>query len=129
MSPLTDYLALLAREPFAYGRTDCALPIARWWQINHGVDPAAHLRGSYSDKTGCSAVIAGHGSLLRLVWSLARSVGAKRTDDPQPGDFAVIRYARLLFCAIRTPSGKWAFKCGDGLRAVSRCRVLMMWSV
>jgi hypothetical protein len=129
MSLLTDYLASLAREPFTYGKEDCALPIGRWWQINHGVDPAAHLRGSYSTRDGCMAVIERHGGLLRLVWTLAKAAGARRTHDPKPGDFAVVGYGRIQFCAIRAPSGKWAIKCGNGLRFVSRCRPLMMWSI
>jgi hypothetical protein len=129
MSLLTDYLVSLAGEPFVYGQTDCALPIGRWWQINHGVDPAEHLRGTYADRDGCLALLARHGSLLRLVWSIAGAAGARRTHDPKPGDFAVVGYGRIQFCAIRTPSGKWALKCGNGIRVVSRCRPMMIWSI
>jgi hypothetical protein len=62
---------------------------------------------------------------------LARQVGAQRTHDPKPGDFAVVRYGRRQFGAIRAPSGKWAIKCRRGLRFVrgEDCRVLMMWSI
>lgn len=129
MSKLTDFLQALAAEPFDFGRIDCALPLGRWWEINHGVNPAADLIGTYSDWKACAAVLDRNGSLLRLVHRLAKSVGAKRTHDPKPGDFAVVGYARLQFGAIRTPSGKWAIKCGDGLRAVKHCRPLAMWSI
>lgn len=127
MKMLKDFLASLAREPFAYGRSDCAYVLGRWWELVHGVNPAAGLH--YATRQECLDVLAGHRGLLRLVWSFARSVGAKRTDAPQPGDFAVVRFRGLQFGAILAPSGKWAIKCSDGLYSTSRCRVLMAWSI
>lgn len=129
MSLLTDFLASLAREPFTYCRSDCGRVLGRWWQVNHGTDPAAWLDGAYHDRDGCLSVLAEHGSLLRLVHRLARAAGAQRAHDPKPGDFAVVSYGRLQFGAIRTPSGKWAIKCGHGLRVIGHCRPLMIWSI
>lgn len=129
MSLLSDFLASLAREPFGYGAADCGRVLGRWWQVNHGSDPAAWLDGAYADRNGCLALLASHGSLLRIVHGIAKSAGARRTRDPKPGDFAVVGYGRLQFGAIRTETGKWAIKCGPGLRIVSRCRPIMVWSI
>lgn len=119
----------LARRPFAYGSTDCALVIADRWLQAHGADPAAHLRGAYGTEDECAAVLAANGHLPRLVARLARSVGAPRTDDPKPGDFAVVRHQGRWWGAIRTPSGRWAIKAHDGLACLRNVRVVAAWSV
>lgn len=129
MSDLKSFLASLAREPFAFGEMDCALVLGRWWAINHGHNPAAHLVGTYHDKEGCADVLVRHGGLLRLVDGLCRKIGANRTADPKPGDVAVVRWSRRHFGAIRTPSGKWAIKATDGLVTTSDCKPLMIWSI
>lgn len=129
MSNLTAFLASLAREPFRFGSCDCALVLGRWWASNHGVDPAAHLVGTYSDKEGCADVLIAHRGLLRLVHGICRSIGARRTHEPRPGDIAVVRMGRSHFGAIRTPSGKWAIKASDGLIVTADCRPVMMWSI
>ncbi|GLR55126.1 hypothetical protein KYK30_31740 [Shinella yambaruensis] len=129
MPDIAAFLASLAREPFCYGRTDCALVLGRWWAENHGCDPAAHLIATYHDGDACGAVLAKHGGLLRLVRDLCRTVGARRTANPKPGDIAVVRFGNAHFGAIRTISGKWAIKCTDGLTITTRCRPLMIWSI
>lgn len=129
MADLKAFLATLAREPFAFGRTDCALVLGRWWAANHGNNPAAHLIGTYSDTAGCGVVLARHRGLLRLVHGICREIGATRTNEPKPGDVAVVRWSSRHFGAIRTPSGKWAIKATDGLVITTECRPLMIWSV
>jgi hypothetical protein len=126
---LADFLAGLAREPFRYGRCDCALVLGRWWAVNHGVDPAAHLAGTYSDKESCADVLISHLGLLRLVFTICRGIGARRTRDPKPGDFGVVRMGRLHFGAIRTASGKWAIKASNGLIVTGDCRPIAVWSI
>lgn len=129
MADLKAFLAALAREPFAFGTTDCASILGRWWELNHGRNPAAHLVGTYSDTAGCLAVLILNRGLLRLVQAICRSVGAKRTNEPKPGDVAVVNWSRRHFGAIRTPSGKWAIKATDGLVITSDCKPLMIWSI
>lgn len=129
MSDLKEFLASLAREPFAFGKTDCALILGRWWAIIHGRNPAAHLIGTYSDTAGCADVLVRHRGLLRLVHGICREIGAKRTGVPKPGDIAVVRWGRLHFGAIHTPSGKWAIKATDGLVITKDCKPLMIWSI
>lgn len=126
---LAEFLASLAREPFSYGRCDCALVLGRWWETNHGIDPAAHLIGAYADKDGCADVLVANRGLLRLVFTICREIGAVRTRDPKPGDFGVVRMGRLHFGAIRTASGKWAIKASNGLIVTGDCRPLAMWSI
>lgn len=129
MPDIKSFLASLAREPFAFGKTDCALVLARWWALNHGSDPALHLMGTYDDTEKCAAVLAKHRGLLRLVHGICRRIGARRTMEPKPGDIAVVRWGRRHFGAIRTPSGKWAIKATDGLVITAECKPLMIWSV
>lgn len=129
MADLRCFLTALRRAPFSFGETDCALTIADWWHANHGADPALHLRGTYSDRDGCAAVLTRERGLLRLVWRLARSVGARRTHDPNAGDFAVVRFQQQHFGAIRTASGRWAIKMSDGLTVTTECRIIMAWAI
>lgn len=121
---LAAFLRRVAGEPFAFGRMDCALVIADWWRECHGVDPAAHLRGTYSNT---SDVL--RGGLLELVRDIARDAGAVRTREPKPGDFAVVRYRDTHFGAIRAASGKWAIKATDGLLLTRDCRVVAAWEI
>jgi hypothetical protein len=129
MTNLSVFLAVLARERFTYGESDCAMVIGRWWEMNHGVNPIGHLKDAYSDRESCDAILARGGGLLRLASAAARSVGAIRASDFKPGDFGVVRFQRAHFGAIRTPSNKWAIKCGDGLVATSECKPLAIWSI
>lgn len=126
---LHAFLVELTARDFRYGETDCALVLGEWWARRHGADPACHLRGTYHDDAGCEAVLAAGGQLPRLVARLARSVGAARTSEPQPGDVAVVRMLRTWWGAIMTPSGKWAIKSGGGLYVTQNCRVVAAWSI
>nr|WP_255608071.1 hypothetical protein [Ancylobacter sp. Lp-2] len=127
---LPAFLIHAQRQPFVLGQFDCSLVIADWWLANHGVDPAADIRGTYSSQAECNALLRQHGGLPRLIARMARRVGAVRTADPQPGDFAIIRAPTLWAAAIRTPTCRWAVKEGDGLTAIrSPLRVVAAWSI
>lgn len=129
MGDLKSFLAWLARTPFTYGQTDCALVLGRWWEMNHGCNPAAHLIGTYHDEAGCAVVLRSHRGLLRLVDGLCRTIGARRTALPKAGDIAVVNWGCAQYGAICTPAGKWAIKCRAGLTITSNCRPLMIWSI
>lgn len=129
MADLRAFLAEMARTPPSLGRLDCALTLADWWAVNHGVDPASHLRGTYHDEASCAALLARHRGLVRLVRDICQNIGASRTQVPQPGDIAVVKFAGQHLGAIRATSGKWAIKCSRGLVVTSRCKPLAMWSV
>ena len=128
---LKAYLADLARTPFAWGQADCATAIADWWRLNTGIDPAGALRASYASEADAEQVFFRDGCLPRLVSRLARSVNARQTHQPKPGDIAVIRFDAFWACAIMTPAGRWAVKRNDGLAVVHPRdvkRVVTAWS-
>lgn len=127
LATLKGFLSTLAREPFTYRWSDCAFVLGRWWAENHGYNPAERL--TYTNREDCLSLLARSRGLLRLVWTMAKEVGAERTDNPAPGDFGVVRYRGLQFGAIHISDGKWAIKCSNGLFMTTRCRVLMAWSI
>lgn len=126
---LSSFLRDLAREPFTYGQNDCVLALANWWRSNHQIDPGERLRGTYSDLEGCEEVLAAEGGVLRLVRRVTKATGMRRIITPAPGDIAVVRFQGKHFGAIRTPTGKWAIKAGDGLIVTQDCRLVAAWSV
>lgn len=125
----TAFLAELKARPFTYGHCDCALVIADLWRSAHGVDPASHLRGLYSDEQSCQVLLKQSGHLPILVARIAAKAGAKRVKVPKPGDFAVIRHQGSWFGAIRSKGGRWAVKCHDGLALLRNPRIVAMWGI
>lgn len=61
-------------RPFAWGQQDCALCAADCVLACTGVDPAARLRGTYSNAAGAAAVLRTHGGLVAIA---ARNLGAE----------------------------------------------------
>lgn len=53
-------------RPHRWGQHDCALWAASVVHELTGVDPAAHLRGTYTSKIGALRVMADHGDLITL---------------------------------------------------------------
>ncbi|QIB32252.1 DUF6950 family protein [Ancylobacter pratisalsi] len=126
---LPAFLRRMASEPFVWGYFDCSLVIADWWLANHGIDPAAHLRGAYDSRESCHARLDREGGLLRLVARLARSVDAARIDDPAPGAFAIVRAQGTHLAAICTPGLRWAIKSDHSVLVTSSVHPVAMWSV
>lgn len=125
---LTDFLCEKAEAQFEWGVDDCSLMIADWWRVRHGVDPASHLRGTYSTEAEKIKVVTDAGGLVSLVSSIADRVGAARTAAPMDGDFAVVRVRGRAYCAIRA-GGFWAIRGGDGVAFVSEARVVRAWAI
>ncbi|WP_422038047.1 DUF6950 family protein [Rhizobium sp. PP-CC-3G-465] len=119
----------MAASEFAWGTKDCALVIADWWAVNHGADPASHLRETYGSRDECHAVLNREGGLCRLVSRLARSVGAVRSSGDSAGDFGVIRHGDRHLAAIRTQSGRWAVKGEKCVTALKNPKVVAAWHV
>lgn len=126
---LKDFILHQAQVEFKWGVNDCALTLADWWRERHGIDPAEHLRGTYSTEDECWAVLDENGGLLRLVSDLATRAGAVYTQSPIPGDIAVIGKGGLRYGAIMTPSERWFVKSFNGAVGLSDVRVLRAWSV
>lgn len=106
------------------------MALANWWRVARGIDPAAHLRGTYDDEKSCDRVIREAGGVLAIVQGIADRVGAPETEAPGPGDFAVVEFLDRQWGAIMTPAGRWAVKIGEGRFAALRtCKVLRAWQV
>jgi hypothetical protein len=67
--------------------------------------------------------------MVRLAAAQAKQAGLARTVDPRAGDVAIVRFGEAFHGAIRTASGRWAIKAGDGMTITSKARALMAWRV
>lgn len=128
------FLKDMARRPFVYGHTDCALFVADWMLSqgrNH--DPAEDYRGTYDSEATCDRVLRSRGGLLRIFRSLAADLGLQRTVCPEPGDVAVVRIytseGSRHYGAVRTPSGRWAVKCTRGILILTSVKVVAAWRI
>lgn len=54
---LATYVGAATERPFRWGEHDCALFAAGWMTVLTGRDPAAALRGTYSDAAGAGGVV------------------------------------------------------------------------
>ena len=125
---MSAYLRRAAREPFAWGQSDCALFIADWVRIARGLDPAAPLRGQYRCHLGAARHIRRYGGIEAMGRALAAQAGLPETAAPRPGDIGLVRdpLAGPLF-AIRAASG-WAAKSPRGI-ALAAFPVIVAWRV
>lgn len=134
---ISPFLLALARRPFGFGTTDCALVLADYWiWRGHNYDPAEGLRGTYDDEWSCQRVLEANGGLLRIVARMARDLERPRIVGPDYpiGCVGVVRYGRKgqrssHFGAIRAPGGRWAIKCSNGLTTARDLRVAAAWEV
>jgi hypothetical protein len=114
--------------PFAWGRADCALVVADWWQHVHGADPAASLRGTYATHADCHTVLVRAGGLVQLVAKLADGVGAHSVVNPEVGAFGVASVKGKLFAGIQGVE-RWGVKAPDGMMFVSDARPVALWAI
>lgn len=127
---LDAFLAERARRAHVYGEHDCALDLANWVMHARGVsDPAASFRGTYATEAEAEALIAAHGGFAALVGGLARAAGLDATDDPKPGDIAVVRHGGKLWGAIMTRGRRWTIAARRGRNGLTSCVVVAAWSV
>jgi hypothetical protein len=120
---LAEFLRDVAAKRFRLGQCDCALVLADWWMFLQSqlspyaaLDPAAHLRGHYRSRLGYTRLVRRSGGLVAVVDSIANAIGAVRTEDPLPGDFAVVSLPlpHGEAGAIKVDMG-WAMKLNDGI--------------
>ena len=130
MDALSNFLRADASRPFAWGTRDCGLRLADWVLARRGIDPAADVRGTYSNAEELAAIM-GWGGLPRFVDRLAHRAGLERTSRPERGDIAVISLrGQSPQGAIRTDAG-WSILADGGVARVSDAavRVVGAWSV
>lgn len=88
---LEDYLTGAHRFRWGGDRgNDCMTFCARWVEIAAGIDPIAHLRGTYSDAQGAERLIIRNGGLVALAANVLETKGFMRTDEPRDGDVGII---------------------------------------
>ncbi|NVP55959.1 DUF6950 family protein [Mycoplana rhizolycopersici] len=129
LTVLDAFIADMAQKPFCWREMNCGLELADWWQVNHGVDPAADLRGAVADAVGAKQLIADRGGLVPMIAAIAESAGASRSVGNKPGDFGVIEVAGVQYCAILSATGRWIVKAERGVAGFRGCAVLAAWSV
>jgi hypothetical protein len=130
MDSLSAFLRVDAARPFAWGVRDCGLRLADWVLARRGIDPAADVRGTYSNADELAA-LTGWGGLPRFVDRLARRAGLGRTPSPTPGDIAVISFrGQAPQGAIRVDRG-WSILADGGVSRVPdvTVRLIGAWSV
>lgn len=112
--------------PLVYGSTDCfAGPCAAFAAL-HGVDPLAHLRGSYSGHLSASRIIWRHGGARRLADEIMTQAGLCVTGDVT-GAIGVFRNGAEWSLAIGIEPGCWAAKLDSGFGFIAECR--QAWSL
>lgn len=129
---MADFRAFVERymaSPMQWGVDDCSLFIADWWRENHGSDPAAHLRSTYSTEAEKEAIVSDAGGLLRLVGGIAKAVGAKPARRARVGDFGVIAVGGNAIAAIFAGGGFWAARSNDGVAFTRDARPLRVWTI
>lgn len=132
MTKLPDWAqrldALVAQaqlRPFEWGVHDCCLWAADAVQAQTGLDPAADLRGTYSDAAGAARVLRAHGGL--------RGVAVRGGAPIAPlfaatGDVGLVRDERRPLLAV-CAGIHWLAVTSAGLRALPFSAALMVWGV
>lgn len=83
-----DCLAERMDRPFAWGSHDCVLFAADCVDACTGVDPAAHVRGTYACAASAARVMRAHGGLAALA---AAALGPEVPPPfTQPGDVGIV---------------------------------------
>ena len=109
-----------ASEPFVWGWSDCAICVVADWHIElHGTDPAAHLRGTYSDPQSCQRATGWFSDPVRVVEDALATVGGReRVTEARAGDVAVIHIPgesdRQMPVAALWLGDCWGVRCEGG---------------
>lgn len=95
---LAEQIERARRRPFCYGEHDCFLFAANVVQAMTGEDPAAQLRGAYSDERSALETIARYGALrdvaIACFGAASDALCAKR------GDIVMVQYNNVESLAV-----------------------------
>jgi hypothetical protein len=106
-------------QRFVWGECDCGLWASSWVKEKTGRDPAAPVRGRYKTKLGYIRYFARLGGLVGHFCEIMTREGFRPTEDPKPGDVAIIETPEGPAVVIRTELG-WAWKSEKGIAVVQR---------
>ncbi|WP_062228791.1 DUF6950 family protein [Aureimonas frigidaquae] len=124
---LGAFLKAAAERPFSWGHRDCLLWLADWVEECRGIDPAAHLRGSYCDEAEAEKVIVGHGGREAMIDALLAPLGIRGTQHPQAGDIALVSLPSGVTGGIVT--GKFIAFIGHDRLRFTRAPIIKAWSL
>lgn len=123
---LNTYLNEQAVHIYRPGISDCAMLCLNWLETltqDTGFKDRYHYQTEDAGKA--------FGSLKTLAEEAAAYYGLKKTTSPQAGDVAVLDAGGFgHICAIRTASGKWAFRAKEGVNLYRlKAAVISCWRV
>lgn len=140
---IESFLKEWAGTPAVWGKTDCGMRVADYVLAQTGKDPAAEMRGQYSNFDECVDMILGRwGSILEMARYGFESVGLRPTNHPQNGDVGVVQVGfaiegkgtkgRGQVIALKCSGPLWAcplLDYGSKFLSVPNHKVLGAWSV
>jgi hypothetical protein len=127
---LAAFLAANDRKPWEPGTVDCCLFLADWAMWLGHEDPAAHLRGTYSDDDGFRAIIAAHEGVVPVVAACVANINGKRVQQPRCGSVGVIGSAANIkrqWGAIFDGS-RWIVRSRQGIGPIA-AKPLAIWEI
>ena len=119
-------LAQRSALPFTWGSHDCVLFAADCVQACTGTDPAAAMRGTYSDAIGAARLVHELGGLAEIA---AAHCGKEVSPTmAQPGDIGLVLNAGRECLAVCT-GAVWHVPGGDGLVPLPINNATRAWRV
>lgn len=139
MSPIYAELHRWRAQPFAWGWHDCIMAPFGWVERVRGVNPGAHLIGSYSSAGEVERLTRFFTDPMGCIGPMVEAVGMALTDAPRAGDIGLTlqrEAGRLLPCGMMCLDGDlWAAlgpNGDDGLAGVLIARphvIIGAWGV
>lgn len=136
--PLPTFLAACSRRKWEYSIHDCTMPLADWILLVRGVDPAADLRGTYTDARSCVRMLRREGGQRAMFDRRLAAVGIQRTATPARGDIGTVKapaerrgrvVVREIGAIFLDPSRTAIFTPDAGMLIVSGLPVTAAWRV
>ncbi len=121
---LGDFIREMSDRPSAWERTYCAQAICLWVHLVSGLDLSLGITAT--DEADAERITGG--DLVNLIAYHCETVGLMPTDDPMPGDIAVVRVAGQDTCAVICGDGRVLIKTRRTARRL-RAAIVQAWSV
>ncbi|OWU80429.1 hypothetical protein [Phaeobacter sp. 22II1-1F12B] len=123
MTPLYQELHRWAGQPFIWGESDCMLCLADWVQRVKGVDPAAHIRGTYDSRGSCQRETGFYRNPIAAIERCLETIGGlPRAARAAKGDVAIVRILspdnRVETCGALWLGNAWGCKGPMGVTTV-----------
>jgi hypothetical protein len=134
-SSLSQYLVACARQPFRYGVMDCGLFIAGAISAMTGLDVAAPLRGTYTNRREAFAAIkalCGKPTMEAIAEYLANAHGIPEVPVlcAQRGDPVLLRHGRTSSLGVIAMHGTEILTpCKDGLFRLPLSHATRAWHI